>query len=330
MKRILLLLVAYTSLIACNNGSDDSPYAEVLDQPLFRPLTDSIRSKPDRHELYFRRAVLLNQNNFPEPALADFQKAWSLSHQENYALGVGNLLLEKDPAGAADFLKQAIKELPNSLPLLRSLARAYSAQNRTTEAIAVNQAILEKQPEEMSTLLLQSDLLEQKGDPAGAVAVLEQAHQAAPGNLDISQKLAYQYAENKNPKAITLADSLIAADPYKQNAHPLYAKGIYYANTNDDVRALRFFNETLQRDYNYLNAYVEKGKILLKQKKTPEALQTFALANRVDPAFADAWFWIGVCQEEMGKPQDAKLSYEKAYGLDKTFTEAKEAAGKIR
>ena len=86
----------------------------------------------------------------------------------------------------------------------------------------------------------------------------------------------------------------------------------------------------LSMNYNYLNAYIEKGKVLLDQKKVDDALKTFQLANTISPAFPDAYYWIGRCQEEMGKKQDAKLSYEKAYGLDKTFTEAKEAAENIK
>jgi tetratricopeptide (TPR) repeat protein len=59
-------------------------------------------------------------------------------------------------------------------------------------------------------------------------------------------------------------------------------------------------------------------------------MKTFALANTISPSFADAWYWIGRCQEFLGQKEEAKLNYERAYGLDKTFTEAKEAAEKIK
>ena len=63
----LLLLV----LLGCNNNKSSSPYDEMFLQPPFSSITDSIRKEPGRDDLYFRRAVLLNKNNFPEPALAD-------------------------------------------------------------------------------------------------------------------------------------------------------------------------------------------------------------------------------------------------------------------
>lgn len=330
MNRIFLLFIAVVLVIGCSDPEETSPFAEVLSQPPYRPLTDSIKKEPGRDDLYFRRAILLNTNNYPEPSLADFQKAWSLSRQESYALGASNLLLEKNAAEAAGFLSQAVKELPNSLLLQLSLARAYDAQGKTEEALTVCHAILEKWPGQLNGLLLQADLLQKKGDPEGAMSALEKAHRIAPLNRDISYKLMYQFAENKNAKVIALADSLLAADSQKLYADPHYVKGVYYANLNDNANAIRLFNETLKQDYNYLNAYIEKGKILLKQKKTAEALKTFVLANRVSPSFPDAWYWIGRCQEEMGQKEEARLNYEKAYGLDKTFTEAKEAAGNIR
>ena len=115
----------------------------------------------------------------------------------------------------------------------------------------------------------------------------------------------------------------------KLHADPYYVKGDYYANINDKAKAIQFFNETIRHDYNYLNAYIEKGKILLDQKKIAEAMKVFKLTNTISPAFPDAYYWMGVCQEALGQKEDAKLSYEKAFSLDKTFTEAKDAADKI-
>ena len=110
---------------ACNNNNSSSPYDEILAQPLFSSITDSIKKEPGRDDLYFRRAVLFNKNNLPEPALADFRKAWSLAKEEVYAVGVSNILLEKKPDTAVVFLNEAIKEIPNSLFLQISLARSY-------------------------------------------------------------------------------------------------------------------------------------------------------------------------------------------------------------
>src|SRR5689334_1649716 len=114
---LLSLLVFGMVFTGCNSKKDDSPYSDILGQPPYEGLTDSIRHEPKNDELYFRRAVLLNSNNLPEPALADFQKAWSLKKDERYAYGLGNLLLDKKPDSAIVFLGHALQELPNSFLL---------------------------------------------------------------------------------------------------------------------------------------------------------------------------------------------------------------------
>lgn len=330
MNRILLVCVVVFFIIGCNNGEESSPYSEILTQPPYSTLTDSIRQEPDNDNLYFRRAVLLNKNNFPEPALADFKKAWSLNKQEVYAVGVSNILLEKNINEATSFLQEAVKELPKSLLLKLNLIRAYDAQDKTDQALAVSNDILKEQPDQVNTLELQSELLMKKGDSARALAAMEQAYFYVPYNLELGYKLLYQYAETKNPKTLALADSLIAKDSLKLHAEPYYVKGIYYSNINDKAKAIQWFNETIRQDYNYLNAYIEKGKILFDQKKIPEAFKSFQTANSIDPAFADAWYWMARCQEASGQKEDAKLNYEKAFALDKSFTEAKEAAERIK
>ena len=68
--------ITFFLIAGCNNKDASSPYDEILSRPPYSGITDSIRSAPLNAELYFRRAVLLNKNNFPEPALADFEKAF--------------------------------------------------------------------------------------------------------------------------------------------------------------------------------------------------------------------------------------------------------------
>ncbi len=237
--------------------------------------------------------------------------------------------MEKKPDSAVTFLKEAIGEIPNSIFLPISLARSYDALGKTDEALAVCDQLLEKEPGQVNALLLKADLLEKKGDTKGMITSLEKAYSMIPFNREISNRLAYQYAEFKNAKAIQLADSLIKKDSAKLHPEPLYVKAMYYSNTGEKSKALQWFDATIKRDHRFLNAYIEKGKILLDQKKIAEALKTFQLANTITPSFPDAWYWIGRCQEIMGDKKEAKENYEKAFELDNTFTEAKEAAEKI-
>lgn len=326
----LVFFLFISLLYSCNNDQEQSAFDSILIQAPYSDITDSIQKEPARDDLYFHRAILLNKNNLPEPALVDFQKAWSLSKQETYAVGISNILLEKNKKEAIAFINEALLELPQSIFLKLTLVRLYSENNEVDKALDICNSILEQQPDQVNALLLKAELLQKKNDNKEATNALETAYQLAPGNLEVAFKLAYQYAETNNERTIILADSLIAADALKMHAEPYYIKGLYYSNINQKAKAITLFDQTIKTEYNYLNAYIEKGKALLDLKKNKEALDVFQLANTISPSFPDAYFWIGKCQELNGEMEEAKLSYQKAYGLDKSFTEAREAAEAIK
>jgi tetratricopeptide (TPR) repeat protein len=337
MQRVLqpvmttgILLLFIRLLPACTSQDSISPYDVILKQPPFASISDSIRKEPYRDDLYFRRAVMLNKSNLPEPALADFRKAWSIAKNEAYAVSISKSLLDTKPDSAIIFLQHAIEELPESILLRINLARSYDAVQKTEEAIRACDDILELEPKQVNALLLKAELLEKKSDTPGMIAALEKAYVQMPANPEVRNKLAYQYAETKNARALVIADSSILRDPQRLFPDPYYIKGVYYSNINEKAKAIQWFDSTIRVNHRYLNAYIEKGKILLAQKKTGEALKTFSLANRITPSFPDAWYWIGRCQEAMGDKTSAKENYEKAFELDNTFTEAKEAAANLR
>lgn len=329
MNRICIFLVI-TILAACSNSTNDpSPFAEKLQVPPYKTLSDSIRKDPTRSDLFFRRAILLNRNDQPAAALADFRQAWKLEKFEPYALGAGNILLLNQPDSGIVFVQSALKELPESLPLQLLLARVYEAANKPDQAVAVCNQILTEIPDQVNALVLKAEILEKKNEVPALIDALEKAHTLLPGNLEIIEKLAYQYAENKNIRSLALADTIISYDSLGENPNPYYIKGNYFANTGNTAKAIYWFDETIKHDHRYLAAYIEKGKILFDQKKFEEAAGVFKLANTISPAFPDAWYWIGRCQQQAGQLVEARESYQKAYSLDKSFTEARDAAANM-
>ena len=58
-------------------------------------------------------------------------------------------------------------------------------------------------------------------------------------------------------------------------------------------------------------------------------MQTFTLALKIAPASADFYYLLGNTQHALGNDNEAKLNYLRAYGLDKSLTDAKEAADKL-
>lgn len=333
MKNFIIVLAGLTVLVlsGCSDkNKDNQPYGDILSKPPFSTLTDSIKLQPANDELYFRRAVLLNSNNLPEPALADFQKAWSLHKQEKYAFGMGNLLLEKKPDSAIIFLKNAIAELPSSFLLNLTLGRALMAANRSDEALEITNRILDQNPRQVDVLKMKAEILDQKDQKKEAVTILESAYDLAPADVELNYMLALRLAETANPRVLILCDSLAKADSLGTHAEPYYYKGIYYSAIHDREKALSSFDLAIKHDYYFLDGYIEKGSVLYDMKKFNEALSVFNLCLTVSPKYADAYYWIAKTQEAQGKKQEALLNYQRAYSLDETLEEAKQAIDKLK
>jgi len=157
---------------------------------------------------------------------------------------------------------------------------------------------------------------------------LEKAYLLQPSNIQLAYDLGFEYAETGNEQVLSLTDSLI-----KNNAAEIekafYIRGLYYANIRNAEEAIKNYNESIRRNYNFLDAYRDKGQILFEQKQYDAALQNFNLGLKVDAAVPEFYFWIGRIMQAKGNKEEAKLNYQKAYGLDKNFIEAKQAADSL-
>ncbi len=320
-----------TLISACTDRNDGAtPFDQLLSAPPYSVLTDSIKNSPEKDELYFRRAIQLNSNQQPEAALADFRKAWELKKNEQYALGIGSLLLESKPAEALTFLKEALTVLPESLLLNLTLARSYNVQGKTDEALQLLSGLLIKNPEQVDLLKMKADLLGKMGNIPEALQMLEKAYNLTPYDVELNYILALQYAESKNPKVLHLCDSLAKADSLGEHAEPYYYKGIYYSAINEKNKALQSFDEAIKHDYTYLESYIEKGAVLFEMKKNTDALKVFNLALTISPDYADNYYWIAKCQQALGLKEEAKLNYQRAFGLDQGFKAARDSANKLK
>ncbi|MBD0332999.1 MAG: tetratricopeptide repeat protein [Chitinophagaceae bacterium] len=313
-------------LIACN-GNEHAD--EILSKPPYDKLTDSIKKFKGDAALYSRRGELLYQNNQFPYAESDYKKAWTLQPNEEHAIDVAKVLIKKNQDSAITFIEKALIKIPESIVLQVSLAKGYQKRNQPEKALAICNQVISKHPNQLDALILKSEILQSLNKNDEALATLEKAYSYAPFDAEIAYDLAFEYAESQNSKALVLADSLIRMDSLKIHPEPYLLKGIYYYTKKNYDAALQQFNTAIKKDYNYLDAHMYKGEMFYDQKRYSDALKTFQLVINITPTYADAYFWMGKTLQAMGNKQEAKLNYQRAYGLDKSLTGAKEAADKL-
>lgn len=316
-------------LLSCRDQNKLEENA-ILSQPPYDKLTDSIEKSPNNDQLYFRRGTLLFSNAELNLSQKDMERAWQLNPDEQYALRLTSILKQKNADSALLFLQEALKKIPNSISLKIMLAKGYESKNELAKTMAICDEIISQYPGEIDALLLKSEILKRQNKDTEALSILEKAHSIAPGDVDLVHQLAFGYAEAKNPKVLPLCDSLIRADVEQRHAEPYYFKGLFYENTGNYSKAISLFDEAIRHDFNFLDAYMDKGQSLYEQKKYSEAAKTFQLATTVFTTEALPYYWLGKSQEAMGMKSEAKLNYERAFGFDKTLTDAKDAADRLK
>ena len=328
MYKLFFFITITIITVACSNEA--SRQDDTLSEPPYNKLTDSIDNKPKDAGLYYRRGSLLYKNGEMQLAENDLRNAWQLDPQEEYALRLTTILKQKNSDTAITFLEQALKKIPGSIGLHITLAKGYESKSQFDKALAIADDIIKQYPGELDALMLKSEILGKQSKNAEALSILEQAYKYAPGDVDLVHQLAFEYADSKNPKVLSLADSLIKVDVEKRHAEPYYFKGLYYENTGNWKEAVKYFDEAIQHDFNFMDAYLDKGQTYYDQKKYAEALKTFQLTTTVFPSESLPYFWLGKTQQATGNKNEARLNYQRSYGLDKTFTEAKDSADRLR
>jgi tetratricopeptide (TPR) repeat protein len=214
----------------------------------------------------------------------------------------------------------------DSLAVQISRAKDYQSKKEYGKALALADSVLRKFPGQLDAIGIKAEIFKEQGKPQEALALLENAYVLQPRDKETAYNLAYEYADAKNPKALSLTDTLIKYDKTETVARAWYIKGTYYHNLGNEKEALRYYDSSLVADYNFSDAYFDKGQILYRQKKFDDALKAFALGQKVDPRNAYFYLWVAKTQEAMGDKANAKLNYETAFALNNELIEAKEAA----
>jgi len=143
--------------------------------------------------------------------------------------------------------------------------------------------------------------------------------------------LANLLAEQKDSTALIVCANSKTLFPAKENNADIYfIKGVYYARKGNTLKANQYFDSCVTANYRYFEAFMEKGFILFDNSKYKDALAIFETILKLDPFYADAYYWSAKCFEKMGNYNAAKLNYEKAVKIDPELIAATEALKRLQ
>ena len=228
-----------------------------------------------------------------------------------------------------DFLKNAIKQYPDSLKLIENLSAYYlDVQNYDAALAQINNAI-GKDSNNAQLRDYQSIIYAAKGDTMEAIKSLENAITILPDPQYVIG-LGALYAQTKNPLALTMADALLMADKAAAQKEAYFIKGIYYSYINEKEKAIPFFDKAISIQYTFMDAYLEKGIALYDLKKYSEAATVLEKAVTIQNNFDRGYYYLGRCFEKLNKKDEAIEAYQMALQYDPNYLEAKDALGKLQ
>lgn len=300
-----------------------------------------------------RLAALLVQQNDIAGAQKLIAEVLDKAPRDDDALILrGNLALaQKDPKTAIADLRSVLRDQPNSVGVMRALARAHLANGEPALAEETMRRALEANPKDPNVRVDLAELLTKLGKPEQAKPVIDELVKQQPNNyaaLDIQFKV--DVANKDVAAAKAAADEMVALQPkqfpgyYYQasiaandkrlnEAVPLYAKALELAPEAQEplqglMRALVGLNRTpeaLKRLDGVIAAYPVspfaanlKGELLLELQRPADAQPAFKTAIDRNPMLPLSYRNLALA-EYLAKDSNAAIATLQA-GIGKVQT----------
>ncbi len=166
-------------------------------------------------------------------------------------------------------------------------------------------------------------------DTPSAIKAFHYASKIYPTPIALME-LANLYAETKNAKTISICNQLMKTHPDGSfDSQANFFMGVYFSKLNNIANAIKYFDITIEKDFHFDDAYIEKGYLLYSNKKFDAALKVFKQLVTVNQTSADGYYWQAKTFEALNKFSDAVSSYNKALVFNADLSEAKEAIARL-
>jgi tetratricopeptide (TPR) repeat protein len=222
-------------------------------------------------------------------------------------------------------LMQQVKEYPDSLSYRLRLVEALDSMKLYPQALAHMDSVIAKDSTNNSYWFRKGQLEENVRDTIAAIESYLISIKIYPA-VDAQLYLANLLAERKDDRALLIVNNVSRSMFDRRTlAECDFIAGVYHARKKNYELAHKLFDRCINNQRKFMEAYIEKGLLLMDENKTDQAMIVFHLATTVEPTYADAWYYEGKCWESLGKTEEAKQRYEESLKYDPELKEAKDA-----
>jgi tetratricopeptide (TPR) repeat protein len=222
----------------------------------------------------------------------------------------GNLALaQKDPKSAIADLRAVLRDQPNSVGVMRALARAHLANGEPALAEETMRRALEANPKDLNVRADLAELLTKLGKPEQAKPIIEELVKQQPNNyaaLDIQFNVDAANKDFGGAKAA--ADEMVALQP-KQSLGYFYQGAVAETEKRLDDAA-RAYSKALELTPEAEEPLQRLTRVLVGLKRAPEALQRLDGVIAAYPAIPFAANLKGELLLGLQRPAEAQLAFK--------------------
>lgn len=227
-------------------------------------------------------------------------------------------------------LEKQVQQKPDSVGLRLILVRMLDSAGAYKPALMHMDSLIKDDSMNYALWYKKAQILEHAKDTQAAIINYTNAVKVYP-SPDGLLALANLYAETRNTNALLLCkqidDMHLGREYYGYTA---FFAGIYYERTGNAKQALLLFDKSINYNYTFIDAYMEKGFVYYDAKQYAEALKVFQTAVTVNNTYADAYYWQAKTYEALNDKAQAITNYQQALALNKNFSEAEEALKRLK
>ena len=229
------------------------------------------------------------------------------------------------------YLIEDVKSYPDSLKLYQTLIDTLANRKLFLDAANWADAALERdQQNSVAWLLVKGDLLRIAKDYDGAIEAYRQYLKFFPNDQQILLNLANTLAEKGDPRTLIVCKQIVEMYPTAETKiNVAFIKGVFYNITGLYSAARNNLDTAIAGRYTFTEAWMERGFSFYDQKLYLDAEANYNQLVQIDASDAEAWYWLAKSQEALDKKVEATKNYERAYALDGTLKEAKDAIKRL-
>lgn len=332
LVRYLPFVLGFVLFVACKNGGETTTENNPLfrSRPELREITDRISKTPKDAALYYERGNALHKMQQDSLALKDYKKAVSLdTNNAQYYSAVGDVLFEhKDLTGSISWIEKAITKNPTDRKAHLKIAKLFLYLKDYGKAFAEINIVLRKNVYDPEAYFLKGMIYKDMNDSAKAISNLLTSVQVAPDYREGMVELGLMYTGKKDPIALKYFDNAYKLDT--SDAFPLFAKGVFYQETGDNVRAKQEYHNTIIHDRYYTDAYFNMGYLLMQEDSVAKSYRQYDMVVKIDPTNPAAYYNRGLCSEMMDSVRNAIADYRQALTLDPNYKSPMDALKRLK